>query len=59
MNRAYENKKKYNAAYDKANCRQFLLALNKRTDAVIIKKLDEVPNKTDYIRQLILKDLEK
>lgn len=43
--------------YDSANCRFYHLKLNLRTDADVISKLETVPSKQDYIRQLIRKDL--
>lgn len=43
--------------YDSANCRFYHLKLNMRTDADVISKLETVPSKQDYIRQLIRKDL--
>lgn len=33
------------------------IKLNPDIDMAVIEKLDSVPNKTDYIRQLILRDL--
>lgn len=43
--------------YDSANCRFYHLKLNLHTDADVISKLETVPSKQDYIRQLIRKDL--
>lgn len=43
--------------YDSANCRFFHMKLNIKTDADVIAKLESVPSKQDYIRQLIRKDL--
>lgn len=43
--------------YDSANCRFYHLKLNLRTDADVISRLETVPSKQDYIRQLIRKDL--
>lgn len=45
--------------YEKANIRQILLKFHKTHEAEIIEKLDSVPSKNNYIRQLILKDLER
>lgn len=44
--------------YLKANCKGFYLLYNLKSDADIIQKLSEVPNKQDYIRQLIRADIE-
>lgn len=43
--------------YDAANCKFYHLKFNRKTDADVIEKLDSVPSRQDYIRQLILKDL--
>ena len=43
--------------YDSANCKFYHLKFNLKTDRKVIAKLDSVPSKQDYIRQLILKDL--
>ena len=45
--------------YEKANIRQILLKFHKTHEAEIIEKLDSVPSKNNYIRQLILHDLER
>ena len=45
--------------YEKANIRQILLKFHKTHEAEIIEKLDSVPSKNNYVRQLILKDLER
>ncbi len=37
----------------------FVTRFSKASDKLIIEKLESVENKTDYIRQLILKDIEK
>ena len=43
--------------YDKVHCKPVQLKLNLRTDADIIEKLANVPNKQGYIKQLIRRDL--
>lgn len=43
--------------YDAANCRYFQLKYNLTTDRDIIAKLESVPSKQNYIRQLIRNDL--
>ena len=45
--------------YDRENTTQFRLKLNNKTDMDIIKRLESVPNKQGYIKQLIRTDLEK
>ena len=46
------------AKYDKANTKQFILKLNKTTDARIIAKLEAVENRQGYMKSLIIKDIE-
>lgn len=43
--------------YDAANCKFYHLKFNRKTDANVIRKLDSVSSKQDYIRQLILSDI--
>lgn len=43
--------------YDREHCRYFYLKYNIGTDKDIIDKLDSVPSKQDYIRQLIRGDI--
>lgn len=45
--------------YRKNNTRNVTLQLNKNTDKDILKKLDEVPSKMGYIKELIRKDIKK
>lgn len=45
--------------YDEKRTRQIKLKLNVGTDADILEKLDSVPNKQGYIKQLIRDDLKK
>ena len=53
MKRYYDRMNKYN----KKNTRQYCFRLNKKTDADVIKKLDEVQSKQGYVKELIRKDL--
>ena len=43
--------------YDKAHTKSVLLKLNKKTDADILGKLEQVPNKQGYIKELVRNDL--
>ena len=43
--------------YDAANCKFYHMKFNLKTDADVIQKLESVPSRQDYIRQLIRKDL--
>lgn len=45
--------------YDAENTLQVHLKLNRRTDGDVLEKLDSVPNKQGYIKQLIRADLKK
>lgn len=60
MGKASEAKLRANKKYEKANIRQILLKFHKTHDAAIIEKLDSLDSsKNNYIRQLILQDLER
>ncbi len=55
-----EKRKAHSAAtvkYNQNNVKQIKLNLNLKTDADIIKALEDVPNKQGYIKELIRKDL--
>lgn len=45
------------ARYRKNNCKTISFMFYKNTEADIIKKLEEQPNKTGYIKNLIRKDI--
>lgn len=51
-----ENKRKYVLDYQKKNYVSVVFHLRRDTDTDILAKLDSVPNKSDYIRDLIRKD---
>ena len=55
----YQKYKESQNAWQRAHMRQFLFKFNISDDSDIIGKLDAVENRTDYIRQLIRKDLKK
>lgn len=46
-----------NAKYDKANTRLITLKLNKKTDKDVLGRLDEVPNRQGYIKELVRADI--
>lgn len=48
-----------NRKYEAENTRQVHLKLNIRTDKDVLEKLDSVPNKQGYIKELIRADLRK
>ena len=43
--------------YNKQNRSRYLLAFSNKYDKEVVKKLESVENKSDYVRQLILKDI--
>lgn len=45
--------------YDAENTRQVNLKLNRRNDEDVLEKLDSVPSKQGYIKELIRADLRK
>lgn len=45
--------------YQATHTRQIPLKLNLKTDADIIRRLDEVENRQGYIKELIRADMEK
>lgn len=45
--------------WNRKNLKSVTIQLNKVSDSDVIKKLNSVSNRTDYIRQLIRKDLNK
>jgi len=45
--------------WNKKNLKSVTIQLNKVSDSDVIEKLNSVSNRTDYIRQLIRKDLNK
>lgn len=49
--------KEYNLQYQRENLRQFKFVLNKATESELIAWLQTKPNKQNYIRELIYKDM--
>lgn len=45
--------------YDKLNTVKVLLKLNKKTDADVLARLEEVENKQGYIKRLIREDIRR
>jgi cell fate (sporulation/competence/biofilm development) regulator YmcA (YheA/YmcA/DUF963 family) len=43
--------------YDKANTKQITFKFNLHTDADILEKLDSVPNRQGYIKELVRRDI--
>lgn len=53
MAKSPESQKRAVRKYDDANTTRIYLKLNNKTDADILSKLNSVPNKQGYIKQLI------
>lgn len=56
---ATEAQIKAQAKYGAKNIRQVNLKMNRNTDKDVLDKLDEVPRKQGYIKELIRRDLVK
>ena len=59
MAKTSEAKMRANSKNEKKHISQILLKFHKTHEAEIIEKLDSVPSKNNYVRQLILQDLER
>lgn len=61
IQREYSKRTNYaaQAKYKKGNTKQIALQLNLNTDVDILYKLQSVPNKQGYIKQLIRDDIAK
>lgn len=57
--KASEAQLRAQAKYDKANTRDIKFKFNLKTDADILEKLDSVPNKQGYVKDLIRTDIAK
>ena len=53
----YDNFRQYQNDYYKKSYRNFIFKLNKVDDAEIIEYLESQDNATDYMRQLVIKDM--
>ena len=53
------DKSKYDLDYKNRNLKQFTFTLNKKYDADIIEFLDILPNKTQFVKELIRKEIKK
>ena len=54
-----DNVRKCKERYDSENTVQIKMKLNKKTDADILRKLDEVGNKQGYIKDLIRQEISR
>ena len=59
MAQTKKERMEYIRQYEKVNVKAYRLRLNKITDKDVIDKIEEQPNKINYIRQLILADIRK
>ena len=50
-------RRKANAKYDATNTTQVKFKFNNKTDADVIERLNEVPNKAGYVKSLIRADI--
>lgn len=55
--KAKQHKNQYNNQYKKKTYKEYMLRLNKNTDADIIEKIENVESKRNYIIDLIRKDI--
>ena len=51
------NKRKYTLDYQKQNYASLVLHFNRKYEKELIDALDKLPNKNQYVKNLILKDL--
>ena len=59
MGKASEAQLRAQTKYEKKNVSQVCLKYITKNNKEILEKLNSVPSKADYVRQLILKDLER
>jgi hypothetical protein len=52
-----ERQKLAKAKYDRLRTKQYVMRLRIGADADVIKKLDSVPSKTEYIRSLVRQNI--
>lgn len=52
-----ESQKRAKKRYDRLRTKQYVMRLRIGADADVIKKLDSVPSKTEFIRELIRRDI--
>ena len=53
------DKKQYDTNYVKANVRQFIFKLNRQYDQEMIQHLEGQKNINEYLKTLILQDMDK
>lgn len=53
-----EKKERPQDRFDRINAKTITLKVMRRTEAEILEKLESVPNKAGYIKELIRKDIQ-
>ena len=54
-----EAQKRAKKKYDSLRTKQYVMRLRIGADADVIEKLDSVPSKTEYIRELVRRDIKE
>jgi len=54
-----DNKRKYITDYNRANMKDVVVHINKKTESDILEHLEMVPNKNGYIKSLIREDIRR
>lgn len=58
MTEGYKKRKReYSLAYQKENYASVILHFNRKYEGAIIEALNKLPNKSEYVKRLIRKDL--
>ena len=57
--RKYKDSIERSSEWSKEHMRTVSFRFNKESDKDVIERLDSVPNKTDYVRSLVRKDIGK
>lgn len=59
MAKVSKKKMDYINEYNRDHRTQFSISLNNLSDKTVIEKLRETPNRADYIRKLVERDIEE
>ena len=55
----YQNKVKYINEYNKQNIKRYELKVNKKLEADLFEYMEKIPNKSEYLKTLVLNDMNK
>lgn len=55
----YQNKVKYINEYNKQNIKRYELKVNKKLEADLFEHMEKIPNKSEYLKTLVLNDMNK